>query len=74
MCSSDLAISVPGYAATALIILFFASLNSLGLGIIGIYVWRAFENTKQRPQSVVSHCERSEVWNPISIPKQFVNH
>ncbi len=48
------AISVPGYAATALIILFFASLNSLGLGIIGIYVWRAFENTKQRPLSLVS--------------------
>ena len=47
------AISVPGYAATALLILFFASLNSLGLGIIGIYVWRAFENTKQRPEALV---------------------
>jgi glycosyltransferase involved in cell wall biosynthesis len=46
-------ISVPGYAATVLIILFFAGLNSLGLGVIGSYVWRAFENTKERPSSVV---------------------
>jgi glycosyltransferase involved in cell wall biosynthesis len=46
-------ISVPGYAATVLLILFFAGLNSLGLGLIGSYVWRAFENTKHRPNSVV---------------------
>jgi hypothetical protein len=46
-------IPVPGYAATVLVISFFAGLNSLGLGIIGSYVWRAFENTKRRPQAVV---------------------
>lgn len=46
-------IAVPGYAATVLIISFFAGLNALGLGIIGSYVWRAFENTKGRPQAVV---------------------
>lgn len=46
-------IQVPGYAATVLTILFFAGLNSFGLGIIGAYVWRAFENTKQRPESIV---------------------
>jgi len=43
---------VPGYTATVLSIFFFAGLNSLGLGIIGSYVWRAFENTKGRPSSV----------------------
>jgi glycosyltransferase involved in cell wall biosynthesis len=43
---------VPGYTATVLSIFFFAGLNSLGLGIIGSYVWRAFENTKLRPTSV----------------------
>jgi polyisoprenyl-phosphate glycosyltransferase len=47
------AISVPGYAATVLVIAFFAALNSFGLGIIGSYVWRAFENTKARPQPLV---------------------
>lgn len=47
------AIQVPGYATTIIIIGFFAALNSMGLGIIGSYVWRAFENTKSRPHSVV---------------------
>lgn len=47
------AIDVPGYAATVLVISFFAALNSFGLGILGSYVWRAFENTKRRPQVVV---------------------
>lgn len=64
-------ISVPGYAATALLILFFASLNSMGLGIIGVYVWRAFENTKQRPEAMVMRRTRSEQWKKnIYTPKQ----
>ena len=46
-------IDVPGYAATVLTIVFFAGLNLLGIGIIGNYVWRAYENTKQRPLAVV---------------------
>lgn len=46
-------ISVPGYAATVLILLFFLSLNSLGLGIIGSYVWRAYETVKGRPGAIV---------------------
>jgi glycosyltransferase involved in cell wall biosynthesis len=49
-------IPVPGYAATMLVILFFGTLNSLGLGIIGSYVWRGFENTKRRPLAVVLKC------------------
>lgn len=47
------AIQVPGYAATIMVITFFAALNLAGLGIIGAYVWRGFENTKRRPGSVV---------------------
>jgi glycosyltransferase involved in cell wall biosynthesis len=47
------AIDVPGYAATIVVIAFFAALNLSGLGIIGAYVWRAFENTKRRPGAVV---------------------
>lgn len=43
---------VPGYAATVLVVLFFGAFNSLGLGIIGNYVWRAYENTKQRPLTI----------------------
>jgi glycosyltransferase involved in cell wall biosynthesis len=46
-------IPVPGYAGTVLLITFFAALNSFGLGVIGSYLWRAFENTKGRPEAVV---------------------
>jgi glycosyltransferase involved in cell wall biosynthesis len=47
------AITVPGYAATVLILLLFLSLNSLGLGIIGSYVWRAYDTIKRRPGAIV---------------------
>jgi len=46
-------VEVPGYATTILVISFFTGLNSFGLGIIGSYVWRAFENTKRRPQAII---------------------
>jgi len=49
-------IAVPGYAATMLVILFFGGLNALGLGIVGSYAWRGFENTKRRPLAVVLRC------------------
>ena len=45
---------VPGYTATALLIIFFGGLNSLGIGLLGEYVWRAFENTKGRPSYIVA--------------------
>ena len=44
---------VPGYAATVLVVTFFGALNLFGLGIIGSYVWRSFENTKGRPEYIV---------------------
>jgi len=46
-------ITLPGYSATLLTILFFASLNAFGLGIIGGYTWRAYENVKGRPSAIV---------------------
>jgi polyisoprenyl-phosphate glycosyltransferase len=49
---------VPGYAATMVAIVFFASLNLFALGIMGSYVWRAYENTKGRPLAVVMREER----------------
>jgi polyisoprenyl-phosphate glycosyltransferase len=44
---------VPGYAMTMATVLFFGSLNAFGLGIIGAYTWRAYENTKARPLAIV---------------------
>ncbi len=46
-------IDVPGYTAIMVTILFSASLILFGLGIVGNYVWRAYENTKHRPLGVV---------------------
>ncbi len=47
-------IPVPGYAATVLTVMFFGGLNSLGIGVLGEYVWRTFENSKGRPGYVVA--------------------
>ena len=46
-------LTVPGYAATILVVLFFGGINALGLGLIGSYAWRGYENTKRRPLAVV---------------------
>lgn len=51
-------VAVPGYAATILAVLFFGAFNALGLGIIGSYVWRAFENTKGRPLTIEQQTDR----------------
>jgi polyisoprenyl-phosphate glycosyltransferase len=53
-------IQLPGYSATVLIILFFGALNTFGLGVVGAYAWRAFENTKRRPGYVIAVSEDVE--------------
>jgi polyisoprenyl-phosphate glycosyltransferase len=45
-------ISVPGYAMTMLTIVFLGAVNLFGLGIVGSYAWRIYENTKGRPHTV----------------------
>jgi glycosyltransferase involved in cell wall biosynthesis len=42
-------IPVPGYTPTVLLIVFSTSVTLFGLGIVGSYVWRTFENSKARP-------------------------
>lgn len=51
-------VEVPGYSGTLLTIIFFGGLNSLGLGVVGTYAWRTFENTKQRPLALVQRQEK----------------
>ena len=53
-------IDVPGYTATALMVIFFGGLNCFGLGIVGNYAWRAYENTKHRPNFIIA---RSDEFN-----------
>jgi glycosyltransferase involved in cell wall biosynthesis len=45
--------NVPGYAPTVLSIGFFGALNLFGIGTVGAYVWRTYENTKGRPNSII---------------------
>jgi hypothetical protein len=63
------AIAVPGYATTVIAVVFFSGLNMLGLGIIGSYVWRAYENTKSRPLAVVMR-ERRFASTPAPSPQR----
>ena len=46
-------ISEPGYTPLMLVILFSTFSLLSALGIVGSYVWRAFENTKRRPSAIV---------------------
>jgi len=47
------ATDVPGYTPTILVVVLFGSLNMIGLGIIGSYVWRAYETVKGRPGAIL---------------------
>lgn len=53
-------IIVPGYAATMLVVLFFGMLNLLGLGLVGTYAWRGYENSKIRPLAVIASKIKNE--------------
>lgn len=55
-------ITVPGYTAMFLAVGFFGAINLFGLGIIGSYAWRTYENTKARPLSV---CLSIESFNDV---------
>ena len=50
-------VQAPGYAATVITILFLGSLNMMGLGIVGAYVWRTYGNTQGRPGAVVMRAD-----------------
>ena len=47
-------IQVPGYAGLALLITFSTSATLAVQGILGLYLWRTFENTKRRPLRLVA--------------------
>lgn len=48
---------VPGYTPLMLAILLVGFVMILGLGIVGSYVWRAYENTKRRPLTITQSVE-----------------
>jgi glycosyltransferase involved in cell wall biosynthesis len=46
-------ITAPGYATLMIVILASTSAILLGLGVVGSYAWRAYENGKNRPNAIV---------------------
>ena len=46
-------VDVPGYASLITLILFFSSLNLIGIGVLGEYIGRIFEEVKNRPLYIV---------------------
>lgn len=50
-------IAVPGYAPTVLSVTFFGSITSLGLGIVGQYVWLILQTTRGRPGYFIDRVE-----------------
>lgn len=51
-------IDAPGYTPLMLAILFSTFAILAGLGVVGSYVWRTYENSKHRPTSIVMAHER----------------
>lgn len=51
-------IAVEGYTALMLVLLFSTGSILFAIGIIGTYIWRTYENTKQRPGAVVRSVEQ----------------
>jgi hypothetical protein len=50
-------ISVPGFATIVSLISFMLGLVIVMLGLIGEYLWRIFEETNRRPETVIE-----QVW------------
>jgi len=58
-------LAIPGWTSYLLTICFFGSINALGIGILGAYLIRVYNQVRQRPKFIVARCsndpkERSE--------------
>jgi glycosyltransferase involved in cell wall biosynthesis len=51
-------IDVPGYASLIVVVLMMGGLQLMGIGILGEYIGRIFEEVKQRPVYLVRDCFR----------------
>jgi glycosyltransferase involved in cell wall biosynthesis len=51
-------ITVPGYSAIIIVIVFFGGVMSLGLGILGQYLWLTLNNARRRPNYIIANIEK----------------
>lgn len=51
-------ITVAGYTPLLLSVLFIGAFLIFSMGVVGSYVWRTYDNTKQRPLTIVQSTER----------------
>ena len=58
-------IPVPGYTITVVLIMFFGGINAIGVSLLGAYLWRAFDNTKRRPNYLVAAVD---AFSPTASP------
>ena len=64
-----LGVDVPGYASLISLILFFSAINLIGIGILGEYIGRIFEEVKRRPLYVIEGIYDSQD-KPAETPDQ----
>lgn len=61
-------IQVPGYTPIVLTIAFFGALTSLGLGILGQYLWLTLQNARRRPNYIIDRAVTIAGAPPPSAP------
>ena len=69
-------IDVPVYVSLALLISIFGSASIFMQGVLGSYLWRTFENTKNRPLRLISRSSEYNLDNNekrACVPTQFLD-
>lgn len=67
-------VHVPGYTPIIVAILFFGAITSLGLGIVGQYLWLTLQNTRARPNYIVSHGQEYKPGTEFHSAKSAPTH